>query len=300
MVVNSTGIGALPNELFITILSGFSTRALLPMTTVSHHFHDIVLRILHTRLLHVASLKDHKLILEVYHPANKRSTPYLFCDFLGTDGLSDEMEGEGDIYQDVKDTGRLGKLSGLYSHFRPVQPENTRRVVRSHPAGGPLLPASWLAGPLNALVEDHKGEYVCQNINLESYELFSQLCTITSLAKVGSRPGLLSSCVNIGDSVLRIWRDWLSERATALLENDMLPIESQAQAEDADYSKRLLWADNDKNVGLRLRVSERRDPEAPILLSRDEDAPISYALEYEGNFYPLKRASSAVNVNKNL
>lgn len=253
------------------------------MTSVSHRFYEIIFRILHARILHVASLEDHKLILEVYHPSNKLSTPYLFCDYLGTDGLSDEVEEEGHLGKDIKGTGKLGKLSEIYSHFRPVQPENTRKVVRPHPAGGPQVPASWLAGSLNALVEDHAGEYVCQNINLESHELFSQLCTITNLAKVGPRPGLLSSCVNIGDSVMRIWRDWLSGRATALLENSKLPTEEKAEAEERDFSKRLHWADNDNNVGLRLRVSELEDVEAPVFVSRDEDVPASYVLEYEGN-----------------
>lgn len=258
------------------MLAPFTTRTLLPLTAVSHRFHDLILRILQHRLIETASLRDHKLILEVYHPSSKLSTPYLLCDYLGTDGITNDTEGEDFLYKDVGKTGKLGKLFGLYSHFRPVQPGEDRKAIRPHPAG------SWLPGPSNGLSEEQDLEFVCQNVNLESHELFSQLCTVTNLVKVGPKRGLFLSYVNIGDDVTRIWRDWLAERATLWksLSSGLVP-------EDEEYQKRLLWADKGKNVGLRFRVFEKADTPIPILLAHDEDPPVSYTLQYEGKVQPI-------------
>ena len=193
----------------------------------------------------------------------------MFCDYLGTDGLSNDSESEYELYKDIDKTGRLGKLSSLYSHFRPVHPEDDRKVRRLHPAGGPFTPSFDLA-------EQEGDEYVGQNIHLESHELFSQLQTITNLVKVGPRRGLFLSCVNIGDGLTRVWRDWLAERAAV----DSCPI--QEEDVDAVAQKRLLWADSGSHVGLRMRVKERDDIHNPVIVRRDEDPAVSYTLQYEG------------------
>ncbi len=91
---------------------------------------------------------------------------------------------------------------------------------------------------------------MCQDIYLESHELFSQLCTITNLVKVGPKRGLFLSCIIVGEGILRVWRDWLAERAKA-------PDEEESE---------ILWADSKKTVGLRLRVVERETvPAGPPL-----------------------------------
>lgn len=249
-------------KLLINALSLFSTRELLPLACTCHRFHDLIIRIIHHRLIAAASLKDHKLILECFHPSTKLTTPYFFCDYLGTDGLSDDVLGEGDLYKDVNDTGRLGKMSGLYSHFRPVQPEE-RMVWTRNPAGGArrgLLPKS-------------EEDLVSHNIDLDSDELFSQLCTITNIVKVGPKRGLFLSCVNLGEGVIRVFRDWLSDRAEAN--------EKRIDTPD-ECDKRLLWADTEKNIGLRLKVLEREEAPAAILLRHDEEPPVYYKLQYEG------------------
>ncbi|KAJ8062071.1 hypothetical protein OCU04_009850 [Sclerotinia nivalis] len=261
MVDSFAGIASLPNELLINALSLFSTRQLLPLACTCHRFHDLIIRIVHHRLIAAASLKDHKLVLECFHPSTKLITPYLFCDYLGTDGLSDDVVGEGELYKDVNDTGRLGKMSGLYSHFRPVQPED-RMVWTRNPAGGArpgLLPKS-------------EEELVSHNVDLESHELFSQLCTITNIVKVGPKRGLFLSCVNLGEGVIRVFRDWLSDRVDA----DERHIDTPEECE-----KRLLWVDTGKHIGLRLKVLKREEAPAPILLRRDEEAPAFYKLQYE-------------------
>lgn len=167
-------------------------------------------------------------------------------------------------------------MHSMYSHFRPLQPDGNRRVRRPHPAGG------WISGPVDTLREKQT-EYVCQNIHLESHELFSQLCTITNLVKVGPKRGLFLSCVNIGEGITRVWRNWLADRCSSLKKRNRLGSGPNTRLEeDEEYKKRLLWADTGNHVGMRLRVSEEENKPAPILISRDEDVPVSYVLEYEG------------------
>jgi hypothetical protein len=246
------------------------------MTLTSHRFYDIIIRIFQARLLNAASLKDHKLILECFHPSTKLSSPYLFCDYLGT-GSCDAPEDEASIFQNLQGTDRLGQLKGLYSHFRPLLPDEDRKARRSLATGG------WAYSPFNALVQKET-EYVCQNLHLESHELFSQLCTITNLVKVGPKRGLFLSCVNIGDSVTRIWRDWLAERCASLAKRNRLGSgPNTKKGEDEEFKKRLLWADAEEHVGLRIRVIEDESVPAPVLVSLDEDAPVSYTLQYEGS-----------------
>lgn len=246
---------------------------LLPLTPTSRLFHSVILRILHTRLLNASSLKDHTLILECFHPSTKLSTPYLLCEYLGT-GSADSLSST-DLLAGTPPGAALGKMHNMYSHFRPLQPEEDHNIRRPHPAGG------WYTGPSNALAEKHT-EYVCQNIHLESHELFSQLCTITNLVKVGPKRGLFLTCVNIGEGITRVWRDWLADRCKSLKKRNRLEVGPNTKVEqDEEYKQRLLWADRGNNVGLRIRVSEKVDDLMPVLLRRDEDPPVSYMLEYE-------------------
>ncbi|CZR62790.1 uncharacterized protein PAC_12687 [Phialocephala subalpina] len=271
MVVQSTGIGALPNEILISILSTFPTLSLLPLTLTSHRFHSLIARILYHRLVETAQLKERTLLLECYHPTTKLSTPSLNCEYLGTNVL--ESLGtcsEEDVYTDLEDskTGQLGKLASLYSHFRPLKPEAERRTIRRHPAGGSFIMAA------NDLVDEHE-ELVCQNVHLEAEELFSQLCTVTNVVKPGPR-GFLLGCVNISEGITRVWRHWLAEQAKLNAEDA-----SGSGSIDVGRGDRLLWADNNKTVGLRMRVIERDDGTAPVLRSTDEDEAVSYTLQYE-------------------
>lgn len=133
----------------------------------------------------------------------------------------------------------------------------------------------WAPGPSNSQIE-REAEFVCQNIHLESHELFSQLCVITNLVKVGPKRGLFKSCVTIGEGIIRIFRPWLAERSSAFGSS------ISKEAEDEEREKRLQWADTGKHVGLRIKVVEREDINAPILVRRDEDPSVSYTLQYEG------------------
>ncbi|KAF8861010.1 hypothetical protein BDZ45DRAFT_285149 [Acephala macrosclerotiorum] len=271
MVSQPAGIEALPNEILISILSTFSTLSLLPLTLTSHRFHSLISRILYHRLIEIAQLKGRTLFLECYHPSTKLSTPSLNCEYLGTNVLESLRTcSEEGVYADLEDskTGQLGKLAGLYSHFRPLKPEAERRTLRRHPAGGSFVLAA------NDLVDDHE-EFVCQNIHLEAHELFSQLCTVTNVVKPGPR-GFLLGCINISEGITRVWRHWLAEQAKSSTEHV-----SGSGSTDVEGGRRLLWADNNKTVGLRMRVVERDDSTAPVLRSTDEDEAVSYTLQYE-------------------
>jgi hypothetical protein len=244
------------------------------MTLTSHRFYNLIVRILQTRLLNATALKEHKLILECFHPCAKLSTPYLFVDSLGI-GTCDQLESDDNIFSSVEGSGGLGKLRGLYSHFRPLLPEEDREI---------RLRRRWGLDPSNSLSEKQT-EYVSQDIRLESHELFSQLCTITNMVKVGPKRGLFFSCVNIGDGVIRVWRDWLTEQCASLAKcRGFGPGSNTMEGEDQQYSKPLLWSDIGRHVGLRFRVLEGEDVPTPTLVGPNEDTPVSYTLQYEGRF----------------
>lgn len=170
----------------------------------------------------------------------------------------------------VEKVGKLAKLNDLYCHFRPIQPEGDRKVWRPRPSGG------WQAAPIRE-VRDIEEEYVCQDVYLESHELFSQLQSVVNVVKVGPKKDLFLSCVTIGEGLTRVWRDWLAERA----ENLRL-IKSPLEESGNEYRKRLLWSSLDEHIGLRLRVIPREDVRAPVLLQSDEDPNVGYTLKYEG------------------
>lgn len=239
---------SLPNEVFVQILTPFSTRDLLPLTTVSHRFHALVLRIVHYRLLVAASLQEYKLILECFHPATKLTEPHVFCKYLGTDGLSDKHEGEGSLYENVEEAQKLGRLTSLYSRFRP------EITVEERTNGSRLVPFENGLDPDDLTVK--------RAVHIEDAEDFSQLCVMVNLVKVMPGSNRLLSAVTVKESVARLFRKWLRE---------------QSQKTDPD----ILWVDQGENVGLKMRVREKRRPgQAAILIHRDE-APVSYDVDIE-------------------
>ncbi|KAI1265251.1 hypothetical protein F5Y18DRAFT_64259 [Xylariaceae sp. FL1019] len=135
----SCDIYSLPNEILISALEPFSTRSLLPLAATSRRFRGIVGRL---------------------HYCNKISTPYLFCKYLGTDGLSDAGN-EPD----------LDHLNRLYSRFEPFLGEEHRRPRLRWP----------INRTVSSEVEEVLAEAPSQDVHLEAGELFSQLCTLTNL-----------------------------------------------------------------------------------------------------------------------
>ncbi|KAI9798745.1 MAG: hypothetical protein M1833_004575 [Piccolia ochrophora] len=255
-----------------------STRNLLPLATVSQRFHAVILRILHERLLLAASLEEQKLIFECYHPSAQYTSPHLDCDYLGTDGLSDVAAGEGSIYQDAKFSGWLGKLAGIYSHFRPRRPNLRRKVYTPHPAGDvpgdsnsstmyPAAPTADLADSSSSQLQADAGvELYSETVTLDSNELFSQLCTATHLVRDSRRRGLFESFVTCSEGTTRIWRHWLAQQSAVTHSDD----------------ERVIWIDQSKNFGMRVKVTEKNwRKDQPILYQSEEEVAKSYSMDIE-------------------
>ncbi|KAH8424660.1 F-box protein [Aspergillus melleus] len=275
---------SLPNEVFVQILTPFSTRALLPLTTISHRFHALVLRILHYRLLISASLHEYKLILECFHPSSKLIEPHVFCQYLGTDGLSDRHKGAGSLYENVDPAQCLGRLTALYSRFRPERAAEER-------LSGMGLVISDFESQAN---QDHLT--VTRPVNLEAFEEFSQLCVVVNVVKVMPGTHLLLSANTVEDGVVRLFREWLKEQertcsSSRNADDDDDDNEEEGESEpnaagasDQSQSRSpMLWVDQGKNVGLKVRVRKKQYLNAgfPLLVHRDEEVLTSYEVDIE-------------------
>jgi len=282
---------SLPNEILVSILSGFETQALLPLVVTSRRFHSIILRILHFRLLLAAALPDYKLILEAYHPSKRYSDPYLFCTYLGTDGLSSKHEGEGSLYEDCAgEEGRLAKLGSLYSRFRPERPgvqgsKPARRIAGAVP--NPQSAVSNTSTPIYADGGDGGTRKVSHTFNLDADELFGQFCAYASLVRLGPRRGVFLSNVHIvptGQGVMRVWKQWLQDRAIELwqqeqdsgVEIDRSPTKSYPTI---GGNKTIMWTDYRKNVGLRVAVRDSDGKCHGKGTSDLDDLPMSFTIE---------------------
>ncbi|KAG6367019.1 hypothetical protein INS49_001201 [Diaporthe citri] len=234
-------IDDLPSEILMQILSPMTTIQLLPLARVNRRFHDLAIRLIHTRLTNAAFLPEHELILECSHPSAKISTPYLQCNYLGTDGLSGYEE---------EHQMSFGQFGQLYSRFRPVLQEENRRSRSRHPS----VSGGGVEGDDTATVR----------VDLDDCEMFSQLCTVTNMVKTSSRKGLFLSHVNINEGVVRVFRRWLR----------------QCHKGELKEQDQILWTDRKKNVGLRFKVRENVGARAGPA-DEDEDLPVSYELEYQ-------------------
>jgi hypothetical protein len=79
----------------------------------------------------------------------------------------------------------------------------------------------------------------------------------------------------VGEGILRVWRDWLAERAERAHSDE---------TNEGDLSAEILWADSKKTVGLMVTVAEREAlPMGPPYMA-GEERDVSYCLFYEGIF----------------
>ena len=267
--------------LIYNVLNLLPTQSLLQTRCVCHHFQNLIIRIIRRRLLRAASLTDRKLILECYHPAAQYTEPYLYCDYLGTPGLNDEIEGQGPTYEIADDqAARVGTLRTLYSHFRPTRKDPEPKIYRSHPAGD--IPGSRTSEVANQTREPFERNTVKQNISLEAHELFMQLRLLVAVVQTGPRRGFFLSVENLIDKTQRIFRSWLAEKAEATEEHKSGVLGSVVDKLGGEAHD-MLWIDQNKIVGLRVRVKEKKGRrDLPILVHKDEDQAISYSLELEG------------------
>ncbi|KXG46302.1 uncharacterized protein PGRI_051580 [Penicillium griseofulvum] len=243
---NPVTLDSLPNEVFVQILSDFTTRALLPLTSVNHRFHALVLRILHYRLLLSTPLDGYKLLLECFHPSSKLTEPHVFCKYLGTDGLSERHDGAGSLYENVDTAHQLGRVTGLYSRFRPeVSGSEEERDM-----------------------EDSK--FDLSPVALDGYEEFSQLCVVANIVQVKPGTSLLLSASTIEDGVVRLWREWL-RRQSGEMNKARTDLEDGSEKPRTSSDDDILWVDLSKTVGLKMRVRPKAwDPSFPVLVHQDD------------------------------
>lgn len=259
----------------------------------------MVLRMLHYRLLLAASTPEYKIILEAYHPARRYTRPYLYCEYLGTDGLSDELDGEESLYHDCDGlAGRLGKLGALYSRFRPEHPDvegtiPARRIagatpVLAQPTNGTGADAAegWSQSapattPIYRNAGDGGSKKIIHTINLDNGELFGQFCAYGSLVQLSQRRGVFLSTVNIvqpGQGTIRVWRHWLVDRCKELFEAERDG--GFAEEKGVNNDKAILWTDYHKNVGVRVAIRHRNP--AHNYIDDLDDEVLSCDMEIQG------------------
>ncbi|KAK4146028.1 cyclin-like F-box protein [Dichotomopilus funicola] len=293
-------LDSLPNELLSSILSQLPTTALLPRITINHRVYSTALHILNQRLLRATSQPDRRVMLECYHPSEKLYTPYLYCNYLCSDpfpefGASPPAEPAGESSQHEGSTRRASDSDGTkglrtaYSHFQPVEQDESRprRGSRSwwRPNGssGSYLPTP-TSPTSTATTSNTNGSHEpfppppppppttrpSLDIYLDEDESFSQLVCVTNLVRLGQRPGLFRSHVNVSEAVVRVGRDWLARRARA---------SGAVEPPDDDD---ILWVDSSRAIGLRFRVTEKDlRSERPVLVGSDEQLPVAYRLGFD-------------------
>lgn len=248
------------------ILSLSSTECLLSLATVCHRFRNLIDRIIFSRMFSVKSLKDRKLILECYHPTAQYTEPYLFCDYLGSTRL--------DTAQDQKSLCDVGDaknsfdmLNGLYSRFKLTIDDIGTNTVCS-----PVDNNNFIASNVeDSLIQ--KDEVISRTISMDSHELFSQLCISIAIVQMGPRRGVFLSCIDVlKKTTARIWKQWLAENSR-----------HSKDSTNCFEPERLIWADHNRQVGLRVQVKEHKwQRDGPILQHNDEDQAVSYHLELKG------------------
>ena len=109
---------------------------------------------------------------------------------------------------------------------------------------------------------------------------------------------LLLSAVTIEDGIIRLFRDWLANQVQMLKEDaarKAASVEEEVIAPGGGIQHRhtvdessvldhhcMLWVDGRRNVGLKLRVREKRwRRNVPILVHRDEEH-VNYEVDIEG------------------
>lgn len=185
-------------------------------------------------------------------------------------------------------------MRNMYSRFRPYRRELETGGRRVRRLPGDIPGSRTFPGTAS---DRYNGETVKQILGLDSHELFTQLVAQSNLVRVGPKHGLFTSFVEVEEGVVRVWREWL--RDMALKKNDVVSEVTreavtgnekgkEAVRELKDASRELndesiLWVNPARNSGLRFTIRERRlGANVPILISAEEDLPVSYEIEYDG------------------
>lgn len=126
-----------------------------------------------------------------------------------------------------------------------------------------------------------------REIRLNGHERFYELCVVANLVQVRPGTSLLLSVSNIQDGVVRLWREWLHRQSQKLKkatqaakEEELDEIQMPSDGDD------MLWVDEAKTVGLKMRVRPKSWSQSfPILMhinDGEEDALVGYEVILEG------------------
>nr|POE87979.1 dihydroxyacetone kinase 1 [Quercus suber] len=277
-----SNIFCLPNEILLSILSPFTTPALLPFATTCKNFHSLILRILHHRLQVAASLEDYLLYSEVFPPHKQYTNSKFFCQSLGTPGLRSIIRDFNSVSSHIGHGERIGQL---YSCFRPVRREPDIRAALRHPAGD--IPGSRTYKtddtPLFDGVLDEENS-ITEVVTVDASNLFCQLMAGCHLVK-RNRHGRLDSTLPVSEGWIRVWREWLAKQCEtkSWTDGDKVVVHHNVDcggshgedSEQFDLSKdpSILWLNSGRDeVGIQIRVKERRTSlDTPILHGSDVD-----------------------------
>lgn len=305
------------SQLLIHILDLFQTISLLPLASVCHRLHDLVVRIFRRRLAQATTLNNQILFLECYHPARKGAQSPMPCRYLGTDGLENESQNSNDHNAPGQ---RLREFNNYYSRFRPLGLLNSRKEgeVRRPPMNQAFNLA--LDEYSSAPSKEDGHELVKQVVSLDASELFTQLRATSGLVTRDPMRRWFSRPMLVCDGVLRVWRTWLAEKnveaqsSTTGLKSQNLDVRDHASVleKNVDQSSRqtrsvqadkggILWVNSEgQNFGVRFRVRARgQTANTTDIRDADEDTDVSYTIEYEGkhcNAY--KFGTSIDNITK--
>ncbi|GAB7364850.1 hypothetical protein MBLNU230_g5643t1 [Neophaeotheca triangularis] len=289
-------IFTLPNEILLSILNLLPTPSLLPLTPTCRHVHALIIRLVHDRLQIASGLAGYDFYLECHHPSARLVANRFFCTSLGTDGLDKLTEGNLGKSSYVE---KIAILNRMHSRFKPRRHRVEDIAQRRHPAGDVPGSRTHPDSVQSDIVEDR--DSVLETVTVDAHDLFTQLSTVSYLAKSGPR-GLLFTLQNIAEGTIRVWRDWLATQCESRTWSDQDAVAivrdgasgSSSKQTDADTEvsgspkdPAVLWVNTGDNIlGIKFRVRERkwRRTNTPLMYTSDVEIAASYEVEFEEVF----------------
>ncbi|KAI5788346.1 hypothetical protein EDC01DRAFT_631291 [Geopyxis carbonaria] len=237
---SQTGLCTLPEEILSDIFNYIHTKELLYISTVSHRVRACVNVLFSQRMRNASSLDDFNLVFECSTPAGKNSTPYHRCMPKGH----------------TAPTSADSNLSEVYSRFHPLPYSGHDYSTPVHQPTSSLFPESDDSSS-DSESDSPPTQRAATTIVLEDSEFFAQLCASAIFVRLGPRSGMFSGVIQVfADEFFRIRRSELKAAATS-------------------RGPKTVWVDLAHNVGLKIRVHERRGgPD-------DEDDTTVFVVEYE-------------------
>ena len=147
--------------------------------------------------------------------------------------------------------------------------------------------------PIYANAGDGGSRKITHNLNLDADELFCQMCASCSLVRLGPKRGVFLSTVPIvgpTQGVMRVWRNWLRDRARQLRKSEADPTPARlGRTSTSSYpvvgqDTSILWTDYTHNVGLKVAVTSR-DEKCYRDESELEDESLSFSIEIQGQSF---------------